>query len=48
MTTPTQLTDVPTVGVPVSDQARALASFGDALAFEKRLDAPISDTMRWI
>jgi lactoylglutathione lyase len=44
----TTITDVRTIGVNVSDQDRALAFFTDTLGFEKRLDAPISPTMRWI
>ena len=46
--TPTTITDVRTVGVTVSDQDAALAFFVDTLGFEKRLDAPISPTMRWV
>jgi lactoylglutathione lyase len=48
MTVSTTLTDVRCVAVPVRDQDAALAFYVDALGFEKRLDAPISDTMRWI
>lgn len=44
----TSITDVRTIGITVSDQDRALAFYVDTLGFEKRLDAPISDTMRWI
>lgn len=44
----TTITDVRTVGVPVADQDAALAFFKDTLGFETRLDAPISDTLRWI
>ena len=44
----TTLTDVRCVAVPVRDQDAALAFYVDRLGFEKRLDAPISDTMRWI
>ena len=44
----TTITDVRTVGVNVRDQDQALAFFTDRLGFEKRLDAPISPTMRWI
>ncbi len=32
----------------MSDQDRAVAFYVDTLGFEKRLDAPISDSMRWI
>ena len=44
----TSITDVRTVAVNVSDQDQALAFYVDTLGFEKRLDAPISPTMRWI
>ena len=44
----TTITDVRTVGIPVTDQDQALAFYVDRLGFEKRLDAPISPTMRWI
>jgi len=44
----TTITDVRTVAVTVSDQDQALAFYVGTLGFEKRLDAPISPTMRWI
>ena len=44
----TTITDVRTISIDVSDQDRALAFFTDSLGFEKRLDAPISPTTRWI
>ena len=44
----TTITDVRTIGVNVRDQDQALAFFTDRLGFEKRLDAPISPTMRWV
>jgi catechol 2,3-dioxygenase-like lactoylglutathione lyase family enzyme len=44
----TTLTDVRCVAVPVRDQDAALAFYVDTLGFELRLDAPISETMRWI
>ena len=44
----TTITDIRTIGITVSDQDRAVAFYVDTLGFEKRLDAPISDTMRWI
>jgi lactoylglutathione lyase len=44
----TSITDVRTVGVTVRNQDDALAFFVDTLGFEKRLDAPISPTMRWV
>jgi lactoylglutathione lyase len=40
--------DVRTVGVPVSDQGRALEFYSGKLGFEKRLDAPLPDGGRWI
>jgi predicted enzyme related to lactoylglutathione lyase len=45
---PTTITDVRTIGVTVSDQDRALDFYVGTLGFEKRMDAPISGTMRWI
>jgi len=44
----TTITDVRTIGVNVRNQDEALAFFVDTLGFEKRLDAPISSTMRWV
>ena len=44
----TSITDIRTIGITVSDQDQALAFYVDRLGFEKRLDAPISPTMRWI
>jgi lactoylglutathione lyase len=45
---PTTITDVRTIAINVTDQDDALAFYVDTLGFEKRLDAPISPTMRWI
>ena len=45
---PTTITDIRTIGVTVSDQDAALDFYVGTLGFEKRLDAPISPTMRWI
>lgn len=45
---PTTITGVRTISVTVADQDAALAFFVDRLGFEKRLDAPISPTMRWV
>src|SRR5262249_59710004 len=42
------IVDVRTVGVPVTDQQRALAFYVDTLGFEKRLDVPFGDGKRWI
>lgn len=44
----TTITDVRTIGVPVGNQDEALEFYLDTLGFEKRLDAPISPTTRWI
>jgi lactoylglutathione lyase len=44
----TTITDVRTIAVDVRDQETALAFYTDTLGFEKRLDAPISPTTRWI
>lgn len=44
----TTITDVRTIGVPVSDQDRALEFYLGTLGFEKRLDAAMSPTKRWI
>src|SRR4051812_26442321 len=44
----TSVTGVRTIGVKVADQDRALAFFVDILGFEKRVDAPVNPTMRWL
>jgi lactoylglutathione lyase len=44
----TSITDVRTIAINVTDQDDALAFYVDTLGFEKRLDAPISPTMRWV
>ena len=44
----TSITDVRTIGVNVADQDKAISFYVDTLGFEKRMDAPISPTMRWI
>jgi catechol 2,3-dioxygenase-like lactoylglutathione lyase family enzyme len=46
--TKTQITDVHTVGVPVTDQKRALDFYVGRLGFETRLDVPMGDGQRWI
>jgi catechol 2,3-dioxygenase-like lactoylglutathione lyase family enzyme len=46
--TRTHITDVRTVGVPVTDQDRALEHYVGALGFEKRLDVPSGEGERWI
>jgi catechol 2,3-dioxygenase-like lactoylglutathione lyase family enzyme len=44
----TRITGVGTVGVPVTDQERALRFYVDTLGFEKRMDAPFGEGLRWI
>jgi lactoylglutathione lyase len=39
---------VRTVGVPVTDQDRALDFYVGVLGFEKRVDAPFGPGLRWI
>jgi catechol 2,3-dioxygenase-like lactoylglutathione lyase family enzyme len=43
----TRISDVRTVGVPVTDQERALEFYGGVLGFEVRLDTPFPGG-RWI
>jgi catechol 2,3-dioxygenase-like lactoylglutathione lyase family enzyme len=43
-----QVDQVLTVGVPVTDQDRAISFYVDTLGFDKRLDVPIRDGKRWI
>jgi predicted enzyme related to lactoylglutathione lyase len=45
--TATRISDVRTIGVPVSDQQRALAFYGGVLGFETRMDSPFPGG-RWI
>ncbi|HEY6318279.1 MAG TPA: VOC family protein [Acidimicrobiia bacterium] len=45
---PTRIHGVHTVGVPVTDQDRALAFYLDTLGFETRRDVPMGDNGRWI
>ena len=44
----TTIADVRTIGVNVASQDDSIGFYVDKLGFEKRLDAPISPTMRWI
>ena len=44
----TTITDIGTVGIPVSDQDKALEFFTATLGFEKRLDADMGGGRRWI
>lgn len=47
-TTTTRITEVRTVAIPATDQARTLAFYVDKLGFEQRIDAPFGDGQRWI
>jgi catechol 2,3-dioxygenase-like lactoylglutathione lyase family enzyme len=44
----TQITQVATVVLPVSDQSRAVEFYVDTLGLEKRLEAPMGDNPPWI
>jgi predicted enzyme related to lactoylglutathione lyase len=44
----TQITEVRTVAVHVSDQDRAVAFYVQTLGFEKRLEAEFGPGLRWI
>jgi catechol 2,3-dioxygenase-like lactoylglutathione lyase family enzyme len=44
----TQITEIGTVIIPVSDQDQALEFFLGTLGFEKRLDAPFGEGGRWV
>jgi predicted enzyme related to lactoylglutathione lyase len=44
----TSITQVRTIAVPTTDQARSLAFYADILGFEKTLDAPFGPGQRWI
>ena len=48
MTATGKITGVHTIGIPVSDQDRALGFYVGTLGFEKRLDADIGGGRRWI
>jgi catechol 2,3-dioxygenase-like lactoylglutathione lyase family enzyme len=45
---PTTIADVRTIGINVNSQDDAVEFFVGTLGFEKRLDAPMSPTTRWI
>jgi lactoylglutathione lyase len=45
---PTSITDVRTIGINVTNQDDAVAFYVDTHGYEKRLDATITPTMRWI
>lgn len=44
----TQISDIHTITVPVSDQDRSLAFYVDKLGFETRLDVSYGQGQRWI
>lgn len=44
----TQISDIHTITVPVSDQDRSLAFYVDKLGFEKRMDVSYGQGQRWI
>ena len=46
--TQAHITGIHTVGIPVSDQERALAFYRDALGFETRMDTPFGEGQRWL
>jgi catechol 2,3-dioxygenase-like lactoylglutathione lyase family enzyme len=46
--TTTHITEVGTVGVPVTDQERALEFYRDKLGFETRMDGSFGEGLRWI
>jgi len=48
MTAAGKITGVHTIGIPVSDQDRALGFYVGTLGFEKRLDADMGGGRRWI
>jgi lactoylglutathione lyase len=48
MTAAGKITGVHTIGIPVSDQDRALDFYVGTLGFEKRLDADMGGGRRWI
>ena len=46
--TRTHITQVRTVGVPVTDQDRALEFYLEKLGFEKLIDTPYGEGERWV
>jgi catechol 2,3-dioxygenase-like lactoylglutathione lyase family enzyme len=44
----TRITEVGTIGVPVTDQDRALEFYLEKLGFETRIDAPYGEGERWV
>jgi lactoylglutathione lyase len=48
MNTHPMISGVHTVGIPVTDQQRAVAFYVETLGFETRLDVPMGEGARWI
>ncbi len=46
--TSTDISQVATVIVPVSDQDQAIEFYTGKLGFEKRADVPMGESMRWV
>ncbi len=44
----TTITGIAAIGIPVSDQDEAVEFFVGTLGFEKRLDARVGDSFRWL
>ena len=44
----TTITGIGTVGIPVSDQDKAVEFFTGTLGFEKRLDVRMGESLRWV
>ncbi len=44
----TTITGIGTVGIPVSSQDKAVEFFTGTLGFEKRLDARMGESFRWV
>lgn len=44
----THITEIGTIGVPVTDQDRALEFYLGKLGFETRMDAPYGEGERWV
>jgi catechol 2,3-dioxygenase-like lactoylglutathione lyase family enzyme len=44
----TRITDLGTVGIPVTDQDLALAFYRDKLGFETRMDGVFGEGQRWV
>jgi catechol 2,3-dioxygenase-like lactoylglutathione lyase family enzyme len=48
MTDSTHITRLSSAMIPVSDPDQAIAFYVDKLGFEKRMDVPFGDGLRWI